>query len=401
MSRRLLYLRNQKMYYTDGSGEFELPSETLRHYIRTARESAKSKEWKNQGTGAAFLGEARGQDAETVVGNIRSSIHAAVYDKGAVFYSMTIDQSSGIYKKDPRDLSHEGIVFSDQYAELNEFSLSADRENLLYTVSEIGEKHLGLLSLATGENKRLTEGNTRDSSPCFDPNDDNRILFSSCGLAEYPRHSNTDGEKSTAPVARASHCGPAAICLLDRSTNAITQLLGDDAHDYLRPFLDSAGNLFCIRRPYQAEKSTFSLGCLTDILLFLPRLLWALVKFLSVFSTMFSGKSLTASTDVKGVKKSETDLFIDGNRIQAEEEQKRNARAGEKFPGTIPRSYELVCRKADGSVEVLAKGICAYLADGEDLYLSNGSEILKMTPDRKLEEVLKVSGVTYISAVND
>lgn len=397
MSRSLLYVRVGKMYYTDGSAELELPSETLRHYIRTTRERAQSKEWKTTGTGAAFLGEQRGQDAETAVSQIRSQIHTAVYDRGAVYYSMTLDKSSGIYRKDPADLSNEGIVLSDRSDRFEEFSLMPDRKHLLFTQLGGGEKHVGILDLESGENRLLTEGNTHESDPIADPHNPDRILFSTCGLAEYAPTPHEDGNADSRPVRAPIH-GPTSICALNLNTGMMETVIGDSAHDYLHPAFDSQGNLLCIRRPYQPEKSPFSLGCLIDVFLFFPRLIWALVKFLSVFSTAFSGTSLTKSTDVKAVRKSDVELMIDGNRIKAEEELKKNARAGDKHPGIIPRSWELI-RMDDEKPTVLAKGVCALLPDGNDLYLSNGSSLLRMR-DGTIEEVLKARGITCIRPVD-
>lgn len=396
MSRRLIYVREGRMFFTDGTEEVELPSETLRHVIQATKERAQSKEWKSRGSGAVFLADHREPSAEEAVSQIQSRIYSATYDRGAVYYAMTVDESSGIYRKDPSDLSHEGIVLSDQYMRFEEFHLVGEEEKLLYTASEAGEKHIGLLDLKSGQSTLLTEGNTRDSAPFWNHG---KILFSSCGLAEYAPSAQKDDAQSKQGIS-SPLCGPAAICSLDPHSHEISQILGDSTHDYLHPAADDQGRLLCIRRPYQAQGKSLSVGgCFTDVILFLPRLLWSFVQFLSVFSTMFSGKSLTGSTDTKRVQKSQTELWIDGNRIQAEEEQKRNLRAGEKDPGIIPKTWELIRVEENGSQTVLAKGVCAFLADGEDIYLSNGSAILRMN-GTQTERFVKARGVTDIQPIS-
>lgn len=397
MSRRLIYVREGKMFFTDGTDEIELPSETLRHVIQATKERAQNKEWKSRGSGAVFMADHREPSAEEAVSQIHSRIYSVVYDRGAVYYAMTVNESSGIYRKDPSDLSNEGIILSDQYVNFEEFSPIREEEKLLYTVSEAGEKHIGLLDLKSGQSTLLTEGNTRDCAPFWDHG---KILFSSCGLAEYsasmPEKDAQSKQSIFSPL-----CGPAAICSLDPNSHEISQILGDNTHDYLHPAVDDQGRLLCIRRPYQAQgKSLSAGGCITDVLLFLPRLLWSLVQFLSVFSTMFSGKSLTGSADTKSVQKSQTELWIDGNRIQAEDEQKRNMRAGDKNPGIIPKNWELIRIEKNGSQTVLAKGVCAFLADGTDIYLSNGSAILRMN-GTQTERIVQARGVTVIQPIDD
>jgi len=381
------------MYFFDGEQENELPSETLRHYVRTTHDRYAAKEWKTKSAGAAFLGAAPEPDAEDAIRSIRSTVHTLLYDRGDLLYSMTIDDSSGIYRKDRQDLSKEGILLSGRDGRLEEFALSPDRSRLVYTESYAGQKHLGLMQMASGEGDLITEGMTCDCHPSFEPS--GRILFSSCGLAAAEKEEQDTPFAQPAPTAPLR--GPAAICSFDPETKQILTLLGDDSHDYLHPARTADGALLCIRRPYKPDRARLSGGCLIDMLLFLPRLVWSFIRFLSTFSQAYSGKSLTGSTDVRSKTRSEEEMLIDGNRIKVEEERRRNARSGEKVPGIIPRTWELV-RVLGDQTEVLAKGVCAFLPTEEGIYLSNGSALL-LLKDGKADLITRGSGITAISAI--
>ena len=95
-------------------------------------------------------------------------------------------------------------------------------------------------------------------------------------------------------------------------------------------------------------------------------------------------------------------MFIDGNLINAGEEMERNQKSGDKFPGVIPRSYEL-CRRLgpNGDEEIIKKGIIAYAVDTNgDVICSNGNHLLKLThAGGKYEEALltKEKAISFIS----
>ena len=117
----------------------------------------------------------------------------------------------------------------------------------------------------------------------------------------------------------------------------------------------------------------------------------------------YSGKTLTnGKGDTKAKNRTEAEMFIDGNLINASRELEKNQKSGDKFPGIIPRSYEL-CRRhgANGREEVIKNGIIAYaLGLSGEIYCSNGNHLLKLTPsgNRYEETVLaKEKAISFIS----
>ena len=126
------------------------------------------------------------------------------------------------------------------------------------------------------------------------------------------------------------------------------------------------------------------------------RLVGALFGFLNVFTAKYSGKTLSKSAGTKA--RNEEKMFIDGNLINAEEELRANRSRGEQNPGIIPHSWELRCRRADGEDVLIRRGAAAYRVDeasGEILF-SNGSAVIRITPDGKEEKILTAEKVTFI-----
>ena len=133
--------------------------------------------------------------------------------------------------------------------------------------------------------------------------------------------------------------GPTSVCSIDTERGELTEILSDPEYDYTSPYSSFDGSLYYIKKPYSLGIAPNPLGILGDILLFPFRILRALFSFLNVFSATYSGKTLTKGKNTK--YKDEKKTFIDGNLINAEKELQENARKGEKFPGIIPRSWEL------------------------------------------------------------
>ena len=175
------------------------------------------------------------------------------------------------------------------------------------------------------------------------------------------------------------------------------ELLANDKYDYTHPQSMPDGSLYYIRRPYRTgQKRSSPFGCLLDILLLPFRLLGALFGFLNVFSAKYSGKTLSGGRDVKN--RDEQQMFIDGNLIQAEKELQANRKRGEANPGIIPHTWELRRRDANGNDTLIRAGVAAFRADrtSGELLFSNGSAILRRTPDGKESKVLDAQGVSFI-----
>ena len=400
MKSSFYYIRDGKMYRFNGENSKEISSWVLDSYISKVRSRAEQNEWKYNGQGAAFTGSAMPHaSASEAVSSIFSRVNCVGEYKGNLLYSIDIDSTNGIYRKSAESES-EGIVLCSSSTAYRSFDIKGDR--LVASAAFAGESHIGVLDLTTGRFDTYTEGHVRDSSPVWSATDSNKIYFCSAGL---PENEKTAPDEKSAPrgisqmvdemySSSSVTLGPSAICLLDISEGRLDELLSDNGYNFTSPFSAPDGSLYYIRRPYKYNSGGSSFGCLADILMLPVRLFQALFGFLNVFSAKYSGKTLSRS-DVK--QKSDDQLMIDGNLINAERELKENARRGDKNPGIIPRSWELRRLDKDGNDTLIRSGVAAYkLCTDGSILISNGSHILRVDENGREEKLLAADKVTFI-----
>lgn len=400
MKSSFYYIRDGKMYRFNGEKSKEISSWVLDSYISKVRSRAEQNEWKYNGQGAAFTGSAMPHaSASEAVSSIFSRVNCLGEYKGNLLYSIDIDSTNGIYRKSTESES-EGIVLCSSSTAYRSFDIKGDR--LVASAAFAGESHIGVLDLTTGRFDTYTEGHVRDSLPVWSATDSNKIYFCSAGL---PENEKTAPDEKNAPrgisqmvdemySSSSVTLGPSAICLLDISEGRLDELLSDNGFNFTSPFSAPDGSLYYIRRPYKYNSGGSSFGCLADILMLPVRLFQALFGFLNVFSAKYSGKTLSRS-DVK--QKSDDQLMIDGNLINAERELKENARRGDKNPGIIPRSWELRRLDKDGNDTLIRSGVVAYkLCTDGSILISNGSHILRVDENGREEKLLAADKVTFI-----
>lgn len=402
----MIFISDGRLMKSENGKDIEMRSQVVTDYIAKVREAAERNEWKKSGENAMFTGAFEaGSDPASRVAAVRSRVNGARECDGGLIYSLNIDNVSGIYRRTMTDGESEGIVISSGQDSYGAFDLDGD--NMTVSVSFAGESHIGVLRLGTTDCRIMTEGRTCDTEPVWSKRDRDVLYFTSAGIAIK----NNEAEEKAAQkpesyekmltkmftAAESNLLGPSSVCRLSTYTGEMDEILSDENTDYLHPQSASDGSLFYIKRPYKQEtpESANPLGCLADLVLFPVRMIMAIIGFFNVFSMKYSGKTIRRG-DVKTQDEAKT--YIDGNLINAEKELKANTAKGEKNPGIIPRSWELHRLSADGSDKVMKKGVVAYLYDDNsgDLLVSNGSCILKITPDGKEEKVSSCKNVTRI-----
>ena len=397
----IFYLSDGKLCRYGEDGHRELPNGILDRTAERIRTSARREEWKTTGSGARFMnGEGGAASAEDRVASLQATVGGLAFFGDRLAYSLTIDEVSGIYTKRHPDDTEEGILYSDSTRAFGDLAVAED--GLLVSVGYAGQSHIALLHEETRELTILTEGRTVDTSPAVDPADRRSFYFSSAGLSDTVQEDEEEIPRSLPELLLAMHkkrpedvVGPAAILHMDAGRTTLSEVLADPHYDYLRPSVGKDGTLYYLRRPYREEKQGVSLlGCLTDILLFPWNLLRALFGFFNFFSMKYGGKPLSHGGSAAR-HRSEREVFLEGNRIEAEKELRRNRR--DEFPGIVPASYELWCRRPDGECRKLASGVYAYALREEDILLSNGSAILRLLPSGKREKLTDARHVTRIA----
>ena len=395
----IFYLADGRLCRYGEDGHRELPNGILERTAERIRTSARREEWKTTGSGAHFMNaEGQGMSAEDRVAALSATVGGFAFLDERLAFSLTIDEVSGIYTKRFPDDTDEGILYSDSTRAFGDLAVAED--GLLVSVAYAGQSHIALIRTDTRELSVLTDGRTVDTAPAVDPADRRSFYFSSAGLSDEPE-AEEEVPTSLPEMLLMMHkkrpartIGPAALLRMDAGRSSLTEVMADPRYDYLKPAVSRDGTLYYLRRPYRAEESDRSpLGCLVDILLFPWNLLRALFGFFNLFSMTYGGKPLSRGGSVAR-EKSERDVFLEGNRIEAEKELKRNRR--DEFPGIVPASYELWCRRPDGECRKLASGVYAYALREDDILLSNGSSLLRLLPNGKREKLTDARHVTRI-----
>ena len=403
MAYNFYYIAEGKLYeYKDGK-ETEISSVVLNSYLEKVKDSAKRNEWKHNGKGAAFTETYDlSVNPESAVNAVFSRISAVGEHDGDILYSLEIDRTNGIYRKYKDNPTSEGIVLCSFENKYYDFDVKNDK--LAVSVYFAGESNIGVYDLNTKNLTTYTEGHTIDRSPIFSKKNDSLIYFTSTGLPnEDPKTPKSETPKSYGQIVSEIYDntatplrGPTSVCSIDTEKSELVEILCDHEYDYTAPYSALDGSLYYIRKPYVLGTAPNPLGVLGDILLFPFRILRALFSFLNVFSATYSGKTLTKGKNTK--YKDEKKTFIDGNLINAEKELQENARRGEKFPGIIPRSWELHRLDKYGTDTVIKRGVAAYkvIEESGEIIYSNGSSIVVLAPGGKEEKISAADKVCCI-----
>ena len=225
------------------------------------------------------------------------------------------------------------------------------------------------MNIDTGACRELTEGEVQEDYPSYS-RDGSRIFYSSAGLAISPADISVG-------------IGAFGIICYHVENNEMSELLASDSFDYIAPKEDYEGGLLFIKRPYRNPFKNENI--LKDIVMFPVRIIRAIGGLLNFFSIAFGGESLRSghtARDLKSKQRNEKDIFFDDNVINAQQILKQNQRRGEKFPGIIPHSWELVRMDENGNQCCLKKGVMDYMiCKNGDIVYSNGNAIIRLLSD--------------------
>ncbi|MCL2873310.1 MAG: hypothetical protein FWE29_00095 [Defluviitaleaceae bacterium] len=362
----ILYTSKNRFYVKTDSGMKEYDSQKISKYLENLKNIKIRNEWKTNGTGAMFMGTGHFPESDdTEAGNI--SINGASSYSGGLVYSASLGELGGLYKKGLEDADIEGHVIASNTLQIHKIDVFEG--SCAASIGDFTERHIAIFDLKTGRYQELTEGDTIEDYPSYS-NDGSKIFFSSAGLAKSPQ-------------GYAMGVGPSGICVYCTKIGSVEELFESDQFNYIAPKEDKNGNLLFIKRPYRNTRDKGNI--FLDILMFPIRIIRAIWGLLNYFSIAFGGESLRSGksgSNIKAKQKSEKELFFEGNMINAEQELKANQRRGEKFPGIIPYTWELVRTDKSGVQTCLKKGVMDYtVCENGDIVYSNGQEIIRLSAD--------------------
>jgi hypothetical protein len=269
--------------------------------------------------------------------------------------------------------AEERRLWNDNRTRVRHLAVSRSTGDLALSIlHENGTANIGVKLNGEGGIGELTEGDSFDTAPRWVMADGRKIVFQSAGIGR-----NREGQFLA--------LGPFSIQQLDASSLEMTTLLEERGFDCLAPQVGEDGSLYYIQRPYLQHERTHPLQVLKDILLFVPRLLFAFFQFLNLFSALFTGKRLTSAGGPKAQQMHLRQMMIWGNLVRGQQRPKPQ----EEGVDLVPKSWQLRRRNPKGESKLLATGVLAYDigADGTIVY-TNGNALFLLRPDGRKEHVL-------------
>ena len=381
----LFYLSEQNLYLWDGNKSTTVPCQAIDQYKKNLLEIQQRKDWKTKGSGAQFMGLSA-QDEEVNLKHIFPTDMVITPEQNLIYASCLQDGVS-INSKSISNLQEtEGLILRKNDFVVQDMAFDSVKNRLALSVNSDGyERHICILPLDANRTQFLTEGDCQDSNPCFDPRDSMQLYYDSGGLGY--------GEYRVG-------FSPKEICHLDMGTGDLDVVISDPKFDFFKPKVDSSGNLYFIKRPYtHGDQRESPVTTLKDIVFAPFKIIRAIVGWLDFFTQRYTGESLkttSGNNPAKSQQKSEEELFVEGNLIKAQQNLERNQKLGEKYPGTIPNSWELVKRSPSGNITVLKKGVMSYAIKDDQIFYSNGKYLVEILPDQSEKLLLEAKLISKI-----
>ena len=329
-------------------------------YREREREIRLKNEWKQSGRGAMFTGAYL--DSEHAI-DIRLPIVGLSQGVDERFvYSINFEKGGGIYFKHPNPEELETPILVHISTNFFELDVNSSSKLAVSCAENYLERHIALLRTDSTHLQYITEGDCCDCNPKWSLKGENVLYYDSAGIG-YNNAGHFAG------------FGPRSIYRLNTETGELDEVLEHPEFDYCYPFEDKDGSLYFIRRPHKQPRSTMTV---IDILTAPFKILRALGGMLDLFTRRHTGESLKSSgaNPAKLNQKSQEQIYIDGNLLEAEKTLKKNAAAGDKNPGYAPQSWELVVRTPNGEEKVLHKSVMSYCLTPNGIVYSNGKYIV-------------------------
>ena len=178
----------------------------------------------------------------------------------------------------------------------------------------------------------------------------------------------------------------------------IQEVYADEKMDCLKYRENGLGERFLMVRPYRQGQA----GSVKDTLMAPVRLLKAVGGFLKVFTMRYGGENLRSdgAFPAQARQKSDREMFIEGNLIQADRLLRENTQRGDRYPGIVPKDWQLVRLTADGGREIVKHGVIDYaLYPNGGFVYTNGQYVVACSVEGKETELLKMPMVTRVVVV--
>ncbi|HTY86534.1 MAG TPA: hypothetical protein VMB80_03640 [Candidatus Acidoferrum sp.] len=317
-------------------------------------------------SGAVLWGKpAMGQDIPLAITSICGG-----KDAGGLVYSLESGSLCALL-----EVAHLGgeerRLWNDNRTQLRHVSVSRPAGDMVFSVlHENGTANIGVKLAGESGVKELTEGDSFDTAPRWQPGEGRKIIFQSAGIGRDR-------------AGRFLALGPFSLQQLDPAVGELATVLEDSQYDYLAPQYQADGSLLYIRRPYAEHERVHPLRALKTTILFPFRLLYAIIQYLNFFSAIYTGRKLTSAGGPKGPGMNMKQMMIWGNLVRAQQSADQD-----EAVDLVPKSWQLHRRSPGGETKVLAGGVLAYDIDAEGrVVYTNGNAVFLLHPDGRREHL--------------
>ncbi len=378
MNLKLAYLSRGKLYFKLGDlAARQIDSQFGLDIVNRSIQRQQRNEWKAQSANNPFSGAMLWGMDQNDPGRLRVAIAAVSSGTrdGELLFALETDAVGGLFAYD-WDKGEEKRLFHREAMHVRDIDVQPD-SHLIVCARHYPNGTANIAVVRGNDLQDVTEGDSIDEAPSWIPGAGRQLVFQSAGIGRNPQ-------------GYAVGIGPFAIQRLDLQSGSLAAMLENSTYDYLQPHMDANGNLYFIRRPYEAlgRQPYTIVKAMQDVVLFPFRLLRAIFHWLNFMSLVYSRKPLTTAAGPKVEGDDAKSLILRGRVIDAEKALREGAQS--EAPALVPPTWELVKRDPPGNERVLAKGVVAFDLDrsGHIVY-TNGTAVYGLEPDGKSQMLFK------------
>lgn len=372
MPPTIAYLAKGRLHVKDGDGAPRVLESQFGLAVRDrAVRSNQLHSWKTEGRGARFMsgGAMWGAPArDPAAMRIAVTSLGRAREPGRLLYALETDEVAGLFALDVKS-GEETRLFHGNTFRVQHPAARPEVELVACSVPhEGGTANLAVMRADGSELLEVTEGDSLDLAPAWVPGMP-QLVYQSAGMGR---------DRTGAFIGY----GPFSLHRIDLKSGELATVAEDPAADFLGPRVAADGTVWCIQRPWRAERKLSFLRFLLDVLLLPWRLLVALFSWLNFFAVRYTGKPLSSSGDTRRQAADLERMLVWGNLIDADKGARRARLKGDEAPALVPPTWRLVRIAPGGAPEVVARGVLAFdLGPAGEVVYSNGSALFALGPD--------------------
>lgn len=379
---RLAFVAQGRLHLHVGEGAPRVVESAFGRSLRERAAQIQNRNaWKVQGFGARFMGLSGRSGPEPESGGFPILLTSVARGSapGEVLYSLETREISGVFAVDSSGF--ERRLFHTADFRVRDLAAHPDGTAIAVSVSHGGlAANIAVLNADGSDLRDVSEGDSLDRAPHWDPGHPRRLVFQSAGLGR-----DASG--------RLAGRGPFALQRLDLESGELQCLAEDPGADFLGPQVAPDGALYYIRRPFGNRPSgSGPLGALKDAALLPFDLVIGILKLLSFAATLSRGRKRPWASPEEEASPAEQ-FRVWGETIAVGRSTRQEQHDAGEAPSLVPSSWQLI-RQTQAGQKVLANGILSFdiAPDGSVLY-SNGRAVHRIDSDGARTERVHVGNL--------